>query len=135
MTIGGTQQLSATIAPSNAENKAVTWSSNNESVAQVSSNGKITAKSKGIAIITVKSADRGYSATCEVTVSEPKLTVTASIGVGYYMSDSASVRGVFAEVKPSGGSGDYVEYAIKLYYNGTLVAESSKDEVILIRYT
>lgn len=131
MTIGGTQQLSATIAPSNAENKAVTWSSNNESVAQVSSNGKITAKSKGTAIITVKSADGGYSATCEVTVSEPKLTVTASIGVGYYMSDSASVRGVFAEVKPSGGSGDYVEYAIKLYYNGTLVAESSKDEVIV----
>ena len=34
-------------------------------------------------------------------------------------------------MKPSGGSGNYVAYSIKLYYNGTLVAEASKNEVIV----
>ena len=131
MTKGDTQQLSATITPSNAYNKSVIWSSDNENVAQVSSNGKITAKGKGTTIITVKSADGGHTATCEVVVKEAQLTVSASIGIGYYMSSSVSVRGVFCEIKPSGGSGNYVSYYIKLYYNGTLVAEAAKNEVIV----
>ena len=41
------------------------------------------------------------------------------------------VRGVFAEVNPTGGSGTYVEYSIKLYYNGTLIAENNKNELIV----
>lgn len=128
---GGTETLTATINPTNASNKNVTWSSSNTSVATVSSSGKITAKGKGTAIITVKTEDGGHTATCEVNVTEPKLTVSASIGIGYYASSSATVRGVFCEVKPSGGSGNYVAYSIKLYYNGTLVAEASKNEVIV----
>lgn len=128
---GGTETLTATVNPSNASNKNVTWSSSDTSVATVSSSGKITAKGKGSAVITVKTDDGGYTASCEVNVKEPKLTVSASIGIGYYASSSSNVRGVFCQVKPSGGSGNYVEYAIKLYYNGTLVAEASKNEVIV----
>ena len=131
MTIGDTQQLSYTITPSNSANRNVTWSSSNESVAQVSSNGKVTAKGKGVANITVVTSDGGYEASCEVVVTEPKLKVTGSIGIGYYMSNSSSVSGIFAKANPSGGSGNYVAYLIKLYYNGTLVAESNKDEVIV----
>lgn len=131
MNIGDIKQLSATITPTNAHNKAVIWSSDNENVAEVSSDGKITAKGKGTATITVKSIDGGYTANCEVAVNEPELIVTASIGIGYYMSSSVSVRGIFCEVIPSGGSGSYVDYYIKLYYNGTLVAEAAKNEVIV----
>lgn len=131
MTIGDSQQLSYTITPSNAANKNITWSSSDESVAQVSSTGKVTAKNKGTAVITVKTSDGGYMATCEVNVKEPKLTVIASIGVGYYMSNSASVRGVFVKAESSGGSGNYIIYSIKLYYNGTLVAEDDKNELIV----
>ncbi|MBR6285297.1 MAG: Ig-like domain-containing protein [Muribaculaceae bacterium] len=40
--MGGTKQLTATIAPSNATNKAVTWSSSNTSVATMSSSGLVT---------------------------------------------------------------------------------------------
>lgn len=131
MTIGDVQQLNYTISPSNAVNKNVSWSSSNPSVAQVSSSGEVTAKGKGTTIITIKSADGGYTANCSITVQEPKLKVSTSIGVGYYMSDSASVRGVFAKVTPTGGSGNYIAYSLKLYYNGSLVAESTKNEVIV----
>ena len=131
MTIGNTYQLSAEITPSNSENKNVSWSSSNESIVQVSSTGNITAKSKGSAVITVKTLDGGYIATCEVVVKEPKLMVSASIGVTYYSSGSVLGRGVFCEVKPSGGSGNYIAYSIKLYYNGTLVEEVSKNKVIV----
>lgn len=65
--VGETETLKTTITPADASNKNVTWSSSDETVATVSSTGKITAKSIGTAIITA-SVD-GYSATCKVTVS------------------------------------------------------------------
>lgn len=69
MTIGDESTLVATVSPSNATNKAVSWSSNNNSVATVD-NGKITAVSKGTAVITVTTTDGSKTASCNVTVSE-----------------------------------------------------------------
>ena len=63
-----TRQLTATIAPSNATNKNVTWTSSNTSVATVSNTGLVTAVGKGTATITVRTADGGYEATCQVRV-------------------------------------------------------------------
>ena len=63
-------QLVATILPSNATNKSVTWTSSNESVATVSSNGLVTAYGEGNTTITCKANDgSGVSATCTVTVA------------------------------------------------------------------
>lgn len=59
--------LTATVAPTNATNKSVTWSSSDVEVATVSK-GKVTAVGPGKATITVKTADGNYTATCEVTV-------------------------------------------------------------------
>lgn len=131
LNIGEVKQLISTVSPSNAGNKKVIWSSSNSSVAQVSSTGKVTAEGKGSATITVTTVDGGYFATCTVAVKEPQLTVSISMGVGYYMSSSGSVRGVFAETIASGGSGNYVEYYIKVYYNGDLVAEGAQDEMVV----
>ena len=128
---GKTETLTAIVSPSNATNQTITWSSSDSLVAIVSSSGEVTAVGKGAATITATSADGGYTATCTVTVIDPPLTVRASIGVGYYMSDSASVRGVYAEAKASGGSGNYVEYYVKVYYNGELVAEGAKNQIIV----
>ena len=128
---GGTATLKATVSPGYASNKSVTWTSSDTSVATVSSSGKITAKAKGTATITVKTDDGGFTAICEVTVNDPKLTVSASIGVGIYASEGSNVRGVFCRVEPSGGTGNYVSYSIKLYYNGTLVAEKNANEVVV----
>ena len=58
--------LSATVLPNNATYPEVTWSSDNESVATVDQNGRVTAKSPGTATITA-TAD-GVSDTCKVTV-------------------------------------------------------------------
>ena len=65
----GTLTLKATVTPSNATNKAVTWKSSNTKVATVSSSGKVTAKAAGTATITCTAKDgSGKSATCKITV-------------------------------------------------------------------
>lgn len=73
LSIGATQQLYATINPSNATNQNVTWSSSNSTVASVSSTGLVTAKAEGTALIKVTTADGGKTASCAVTVTEQKL--------------------------------------------------------------
>lgn len=65
---GGSETLKATITPANATSKYVTWKSSNPAVATVDANGKVTAKSLGMADITVTTKDGGYTATCRVGV-------------------------------------------------------------------
>ena len=68
---GSSETLTATISPTNATNKQVTWSTNKSSVAKVDTTGKITAVSAGTATITATAKDgSGKSASCTVTVSE-----------------------------------------------------------------
>ena len=66
--VNGTETLIATVTPSNALNKSISWSSSNTNIATVNQSGKITAKAAGTAVITVTTADGGYTATCNVTV-------------------------------------------------------------------
>ncbi len=69
LNVGETRQLSATISPSNATNKSVSWSSTDTSVATVSSSGLVTAISTGAAIINCRANDSsGKYATSSVTV-------------------------------------------------------------------
>lgn len=71
LTVGGTGTLNATVQPDNATNKAVTWSSSNETVATVE-NGVITAVGAGTADITVTTQDGQKTAVCAVTVTQPQ---------------------------------------------------------------
>ena len=66
--------LIATINPSDADEKTVTWSTSNETVASVS-NGKVTANKEGTATITAKAGSK--SATCTVTVYKKAIAVTS----------------------------------------------------------
>ena len=69
---GQTASLTATVSPGNAENKNITWSSSNSSVATVSANGTVTAVANGTADITATAADgSGVSAKCSITVRVP----------------------------------------------------------------
>ena len=67
--IDNTLELTATVYPENATNKAVTWSSSKNSVATVD-NGVVTGISEGTAVIIVKTVDGSKTATCTVTVSK-----------------------------------------------------------------
>ena len=64
----GTFQLTATIAPSNATNKNITWSSSDTGIATVSNDGLVTAVASGVATVTAKSHN-GKTATCQIIVA------------------------------------------------------------------
>ena len=67
---GSILQLSATVTPSNADDKTVRWESSNTDVATVDDNGKVTAIAPGTATITVTTTDQRKTATCSVTVTD-----------------------------------------------------------------
>ena len=64
--VGGTLRLSAQVAPSNATNRQITWSSSNPSVARVDASGNVTAVGGGTTTITASCG--GHSASCAVSV-------------------------------------------------------------------
>ncbi|MBR1461308.1 Ig-like domain-containing protein, partial [bacterium] len=66
--LGDTKKLEATVLPEVATNKNVIWSSSDENIVSVDDSGIITAKGLGLAVITVKSQEGGFSAQCSVTV-------------------------------------------------------------------
>ena len=66
---GATAQLTATIAPENATDKKITWTSSAESYATVDENGLVTGVAAGSATITATTHDGSFTATCAVTVT------------------------------------------------------------------
>ena len=64
------EQLTAEVFPADATNKAVTWKSSDETVAKVSDTGLVTPGTKeGTAVITVRTVNGGFEASCKVTIS------------------------------------------------------------------
>lgn len=87
--VGKTGKLSATVLPDSAANKSITWSSSKTDVASVSSNGTVTAKKAGTAVITA-TAVNGKNASCTVTVTggttdpdpgQPEAVVSADVAL------------------------------------------------------
>ena len=73
---GTSEQLRATVTPSDAADKSVSWTSSAAAVATVDNTGKVIAVKAGSATITVKTADGGKTATCAVTVTAKVIPVT-----------------------------------------------------------
>jgi quinol monooxygenase YgiN len=69
LNVGANEILSATLAPANATNTNVTWSSSNPAVATVDANGNVVGVNSGSADITVTSVDGSKTAICTVTVN------------------------------------------------------------------
>ena len=87
--VGETGKLSATVRPDSAADKSIIWSSNKTDVASVSSNGTVTAKKAGTAVITA-TAVNGKNASCTVTVTggttdpdpgQPEAVVSADVAL------------------------------------------------------
>ena len=108
--------MTATISPSNATNKNVTWSSSNTSVATVNANGVVTGVNPGSATITCTTSDGGYTGTCAVTVQPIAVTgitldkhTVSNVGTGDNISFTATVSPANASntninITPTGGT-------------------------------
>ena len=77
LTVGNSHTIKATVAPGEVAAKTtIEWSSSDEKVATVDSNGKVTAVSSGNATITATAGEK--SANYEVTVEQPKKAATSN---------------------------------------------------------
>lgn len=88
--MGETAQLTATVTPSNATNKTVTWSSSNSSIVSVSNDGLVKAVGGGTATITAKAG--GMTAECKVvsivkasSISLDKTSLNIKVGDSYQL--------------------------------------------------
>ena len=91
LTVGGTQTLTATVAPANATNKSVTWTTSNASVATVA-NGVVTAVGVGSATITATTTDGAKTASCAVTVANPIAAASADGTIGAFTDANGQTR-------------------------------------------
>jgi uncharacterized protein YjdB len=88
--LGKTEKLTATIAPADATNKRVVWSSTNEQAAIVDQQGMVRAMGAGTAVITVTTEDGSYTASCTVTVTRRLVTQIALSQQQLALSSGAS---------------------------------------------
>ncbi|MEI6578049.1 MAG: Ig-like domain-containing protein, partial [Eubacteriales bacterium] len=83
--VGSTFKIKATIAPSTATNKSVSWQSSNSAVVKIDSTGKVTALHTGSAIITCTAKDgSGKKTVCKATISATTKPTTIADIVSYY---------------------------------------------------
>ncbi len=98
MVVGGTEQLTATVAPADATNKAATWSSDDGTKASVSASGLLTATAAGSATITATTTDGSFTATCTVAVSA---VVVPATGVSLNKSTTTITVGGTEQLTPT----------------------------------
>lgn len=67
--MGATRNLSATVAPANAANKSVNWTTSNPLIATVSGSGVVTPVAAGTCTITVTTVDGSFKDTTALTVT------------------------------------------------------------------
>lgn len=92
LTEGDTVTLTATVSPSNASNKSVTWETSNSTVATVV-DGVVTALSAGTATITAKTADGNFSATYALTVEAVQVNYTNLVPTAQAIDSTAPYNG------------------------------------------
>ena len=98
---GETQTLIATVRfPENATNQTVTWTSDDENIATVDVNGKVTAVSVGTATITAQAGE--VTATCEVTVKNVPADGVLINGI-VWANRNVDAPGTFVENPESAG--------------------------------
>ena len=101
-----TATLTATVNPSDAAVRDVTWASSDTNVARVNVAGatcKVTAVGVGTATITVLTKDGGYTDTCTVTVSNPSSS-SGSHTTYYSVNTPAKSEGGSVVVSPKSAS-------------------------------
>ena len=121
--VGKSETLTATVSPSTATNKTVTWSSSNAGIATVSNAGAVTGIKAGTTTITAQTVN-GLKATCSVTVSAQAAT-GLSVTVTPSMT-AVSIQESFSfNIQAQGGTGNLTyTYRLLNSYNSVLTTGS-----------
>jgi len=146
---GANETLIATITPTTATNKSVTWKSSNIDVATVDTNGKVEGLSAGTAVITVTTLDGSKTATCTVTVNDSDVIVsgvsakaissseidltwtTVSGAKSYNIYSSTSESGKYAKIgssKTTSFKNKKLKPSTSYWYKITVVTASGESE-------
>lgn len=133
---GQSAQLSATVSPSTASDKSVTWSSSNPEVATVNADGLVSGLSEGKVTITVKTNDGGYVATCEVIVRVVPAGAT-DLGLSVFWSTcnlGASKPEDYGGYYQWAGTKDVTDRSISLYWDNCPYHIGSSDSTGWTKY-
>lgn len=138
MQVGDSQKLTSTVRPSNATNQSVTWLASNDNITV--SNGTVTAKSVGNSVVTVRTVDGGYTATCDVTIQKKVPEIVPVTGVELNKSQmtlevDSSVT-LIATVKPSTATNQSVKWSVNnsnvIVQNGTVTAKTVGTSIVTV---
>lgn len=113
VTANTTYTLTATVTPADAANKNVTWSSSDDTIATVDSNGVVSGVAIGNATITVTTVDGGFTAQCAVSVSASPYTE-----LEYIESTSSGGQYIDLNIKLYETLGAWYDIAIKYNVSG-----------------
>ncbi len=131
-----TARLTATVSPSDASNKTVTWTSSNTTVATVDASGLVKSLKNGTAVITATTSN-GLTATCTVTVA----TAVSSFSVSPAKSKTINIDGTFtfkAKIYPANADDKTLLYSSSnedvavVDENGTVTGVSAGKAVITV---
>ncbi len=132
--VGNSETLTATVSPSDATDKSLTWTTSNSAVATVN-NGVVTAVAAGTATITAKSnADNTKSASCTVTVPTPSSDPVAVTGVTLSKTATSlnvgATETLTATVQPANATNKAVNWSsdaptVATVSNGTITGVSA----------
>jgi uncharacterized protein YjdB len=107
-----TQYLSPTIAPSNATNTFVTWSSSTPAVATIDANGAIAPVALGYTVVTVTTLDGNKTATCLVNVTPPVAVSGVSISpASVSMAVTSGGQSVTATLAPTNATNQKITWS------------------------
>lgn len=110
---GNTCTLKATVYPTNAKNKKVSWKASNKNVATVDKNGKVVAKRRGTCTITVSATDgSGVKAFCKVTIKQLVTSIKLNKSV-INLNKKGAKATLKATVKPNNADNKKVTWSSK----------------------
>lgn len=110
LNVGATQQLTATVAPTDATDKTVAWTSSAPSIATVSTSGLVTAVANGSATITATTTDGSFTDTSAITVTTAVTGVDLTPATVTLSLAGTTTQQLTATVAPATASNQAVTY-------------------------
>lgn len=107
--LGKTLKINATIVPANATENQITWISSNDSIASVTANGLVQAKTEGVVFISAVSPDGKIIATCQVTSKREPVTKPAKVKIKSAKKSGTKVTLKWKKIKDAAGYQVYMK--------------------------